>query len=61
MMLIKNPDNSFSVSNGTEVVFTGPLAAAMQLHAKLSYAARTPAKDSNKMAKREEKRQAGVR
>ncbi len=44
MMITKNPDNTFSVSNGTEVVFTGSITEAMQVHARLSLAAKGPAK-----------------
>jgi hypothetical protein len=60
-MIVNNGDRTFSVTRGGEVVFTGPVGEAMVVHARLSVAARPASKTSDKMTKRDERKQAGVR
>lgn len=65
MMLINNGDQTFSVTNGTTVVFTGTIVDAMKEHARLSLAARAAAvvtpKKAARLAEIRERKQAGVR
>jgi hypothetical protein len=59
VQILNNGNQTFTVTQSGKEVFTGPLAEAMQLHARLSLAAKGPARAGTKMAKRQEQREAG--